>query len=357
MTITFRRIVIIFLIVLSACRPESPSAATPVPTQLSPLPDTATAPSRTPESMATATPTVIVSETLDPNVLTGRIVFSSEGDVYTMNADGSDSRRLTDHPDLDFDPVWSPDGTRIAFRSHRDGNEEVYVMNADGSEQTNLTQSPGADYSPAWSPDGSQIAFASSREKAGGLDIWVMNADGSGPQRITNEPGIQEYPSWSPDGQRLAFACTFGRILPQGAGDFEICVVNADGTGLVQLTDSPGTSKLPAWSPDGKFIAFQSDRNGWPTLPDYTPPGYDSESFGDKEIFVMAADGTNPVNLTNHPREDDSMPAWSRDGYLIFSRYGCLMVMTADGRNLVQITPDVCAEDFPDWHQTGSSSL
>lgn len=76
------------------------------------------------------------SVTLDPNTLTGRIVFSHEGDVYTMNAAGSDRRRLTDHPELDCDPVWSPDWTRIVFRSHSVG--EVYVMNADGSGQRPL---------------------------------------------------------------------------------------------------------------------------------------------------------------------------------------------------------------------------
>lgn len=339
---------ILLVIFLTGCGPGLAPMNTDVPTQ--------PVPSQIVESTPSPIPTPVSGAAIDPDTLIGRIVFSHEGDVYTMNADGSDRRRLTDHPDLDFDPVWSPDGTRIAFRSHRDGDEEVYVMNADGSEQVNLTQSPGADYSPAWSPDGSQIAFASSREKSGGLDIWVMNADGSEPRRITTEPGIQEYPSWSPDGQRLAFACTFGRILPIGVGDFEICVVNVDGTGMEQLTDSPGISQLPAWSPDGTLIAFQSDRNGWPTRPDYTPPGYSPDRFGDEEIFLMEADGTNPVNLTNQPREDDSMPAWSRDGYLVFSRYGCLMVMTSAGRGPVQITRDVCADDFPDWVQPVSTS-
>ena len=76
-----------------------------------------------------------------------------------MNADGSERIRLTTDPDADFDPAWSPDGRRIAFRTHRDGNEEVYVMNADGSEQRNASRSPGGDYSPAWSPDGKWIAF------------------------------------------------------------------------------------------------------------------------------------------------------------------------------------------------------
>jgi Tol biopolymer transport system component len=267
-----------------------------------------------------------------------------------MNADGSKRTRLTTDPAPDFDPVWSPDGTTIAFRSHRDGNEEVYLMNADGSEQRNLSQAPGTDYSPAWSPDGKWIAFNSDRSGSG--SIWVIRPDGADLRQVTNIPGISEYPTWSPDSTRIAFHCTFGRVLPQGVGDFEICVVNADGTGLIQLTDAPGESKLPAWSRDGSKIAFQTNRNGWPTLPDYVPPAYESNRFGEFDIYVMNTDGSDLVNMTNNPREDDTEPAWSQDGRLIFSRYGCLVVMNANGSGLVQLTPDAeCEDHFPDWYQ------
>ncbi|HSL28212.1 MAG TPA: hypothetical protein VK900_03345, partial [Anaerolineales bacterium] len=103
MNISLLRI-IIFLIVLSACQPDFPGAITSLPTRPSPLPEISATPSPTPESRATVTPTVIVPASLDSDLLTGRIVFSHEGDVYTMDADGSDRRRLTDHPELDFDP-------------------------------------------------------------------------------------------------------------------------------------------------------------------------------------------------------------------------------------------------------------
>jgi Tol biopolymer transport system component len=283
-------------------------------------------------------------------LLTGRIVFSYDNDIYVMPADRSQWTRLTTDSAPDFDPVWSPDGTSIAFRSHRDGNEEVYVMNAQGSEQRNLSQSPGTDYSPAWSPDGKWIAFQSDR--SGNNSIWVIQPDGTQLRQVTAVPGISEYPTWSPDSTRIAFHCTFGRLLPQGVGDFEICVVNADGTGLTQLTDAPGESKLPAWAPDGTKIAFQTNRNGWPSLPNYVPPAYEPGRFGEFDIYVMNIDGSHVVNLTNNPREDDTEPAWSKDGRLVFTRYGCLLVMDANGSGVVQLTSATeCDAHFPDWYQ------
>ncbi|HET9909496.1 MAG TPA: hypothetical protein VFQ23_22810 [Anaerolineales bacterium] len=311
----------------------------------------------------TETPDIssITTETVSPatqtpdskdevNSLAGKIVFSAEGDVYVINADGSGRTRLTTNREEDFDPVWSPDGTQIAFRSHRDGNEEVYVMNADGSNQLNISNAPRGDYSPAWSPDGVWIAFMSDRN-GGNPNVWVMEPDGSNPRQVTDMPGISEYPSWSPDSARIAFHCTFGRILSNGTGDFEICVVNVDGTDLIQLTDTDGENKLPAWSPDGSKIAFQSNRDGWPTLPDYEPPGYDPREFGDDEIYLMNADGTDQTNITNNPREDEEFPAWSRDGHLVFSRYGCLIAITADGTGPTPIGSCEEGGHFPDWYQ------
>lgn len=298
-------------------------------------------------------PIVEATETPAESPLGGIITYSNEGDIYSMNFDSGEITRLTSDPDMDFDSVWSPDGTQIAFRSHRDGNEEVYIMNADGSNQRNLSNRAGGDYSPAWSPDGQWIAFMS--DVGGTPNLWLIRPDGTDRRQLTDIPGISEYPSWSPDSEQVAFHCTFGRRLTNGTGDFEICVINTDGTGLIQLTDADGESKLPDWSPDGTKIAFQSNRNGWPTLPEYVPAGYDPGDFGDYEIYTMNIDGSEQTNLTNHPREGDSFPAWSRDGHLIFSRDGCLMVMKGDGSGLKKLSKGSCAgEDsgmFPDWYQ------
>jgi dipeptidyl aminopeptidase/acylaminoacyl peptidase len=111
-----------------------------------------------------------------------------------MNADGSNPVNLTHHESNDYWPAWSPDGTKIAFTSNRDGNNEIYVMNADGSNPVNLTRNESNDYWPAWSPDGTKIAFASLR--SGNNDIYIMNADGSNVFQLTTRGGTE--PVWRP---------------------------------------------------------------------------------------------------------------------------------------------------------------
>lgn len=290
----------------------------------------------------------------DESQLTGQIAFASENDIYVMNADGTERVQLTTDPAADFDPVWSPDGTKIAFRSHRDdGNEEIYVMDVDGSNQINLTNDPEGDWSPAWSPDGTKIAFASARDGSAN-DLYIMNPDGTDVEQITDIPGINEYPSWSPDSNQIVFHCTFGHLLASREGDFEICIVDLATLEITQLTDTPGTNKQPAWSPDGTKIAFESTRNGWPTLPDYTPLGYDGHNYGDEEIYIMDVDGSNQVNVTNNPREGEAFPAWAPDGHLIFSRYGCLMIIdpaTPEVEPIQITTAELCADQFADWYQ------
>jgi Tol biopolymer transport system component len=327
------RLFFVSLSILAACgAPVAAPTPTPVPMQAS----------STPTSIPKSRPT-------------GQIVYSNEHDIFVLDLADSKVTRLTHDPEWDFDPAWSPDGSQIVFRSHRDGNEEVYVMNADGSKQTNLSQNPGADWSPVWSPDGSRIAFFSQRKGKSG--IWVMDTVGMNAVPVGTPPGVNDYPTWSPDSRKIAWNCTMGKTNPNGTGDFEICVAHADGSGLTQLTDTMGNNKYPTWSPDGSQIVFVSDRNGWPTLPDYQPPGYDPENFGDEEIFIMNADGTNQINLTNNPREDDSFPAWSRDGmYLVYSRYGCLTVLNIDDLSQpIQLSKGNCAGidsgTFPDWFQ------
>jgi Tol biopolymer transport system component len=117
-----------------------------------------------------------------------------------MKADGSAVKRLTKEPGDDVEPAWSPDGTRIAFRSDRDGDSDIYVMNADGTGVARLTNDPDTDLGPAWSPDGVKIAFVSNRYGnilvESNLVIYVMDADGTGVEQLTSYPALE--PAWAP---------------------------------------------------------------------------------------------------------------------------------------------------------------
>lgn len=199
-------------------------------------------------------------------------VFSTPGrcsfEIFVMNADGSGVTRVTNRPDTSsYFPTWSPDGQRIAFQSTAFGSGsgnivavDIYAINLDGSNQVRLTNDPGDDLGPKWSPDGSRIAFSSSRD--GDEEIYVMNADGSNPRRLTHNPGLDQQPDWSPDATRIAF--TSDRDANPDVDGRDIYVMNAaDGLGLLRLTDDPAGDYGPAWSPDGARIAFGSVRNGF----------------------------------------------------------------------------------------------
>jgi Tol biopolymer transport system component len=275
---------------------------------------------------------------LSPPALHGRLAFASDRednvDVYVLDLPGGRLHRLTRSPGVDMSPTWSPDGTHIAFRSDRAGNDEVFVMNIDGTNQRNLTRNPASDYSPAWSPDGKRIAFATARDDPTGNDVWLMNTDGSHPRPLVEQGGIDEYPVWSPDGSRVAFGCTLGKILASRVGDFEICVVNADGTGLNRITDALGISAAGGWSPDGKRIVFASNRDQDPG--GVTPCG---------DIYVMNADGSHVVKITDGPPSDCDA-SWTPDGrHIVFSSDRAdpggnsdLYVMNADGSDITRLT-------------------
>jgi Tol biopolymer transport system component len=245
--------------------------------------------------------------------LSGRIAFDNHDDVWTINADGTGLTRITHAPWYEFDPSWSPDGTRIAYRSERNGESEIWVMKPDGSHQRRLT----AGISPAWSPDGSTIAFSG----VGGLSL--IDADGSDRRTLPHTEG-GEYPSWSPDGTQIAFNSNL-------TGDHVMYIARADGSNVTELSRT-GEGWQVHWSPDGRSILFTSHR-------DYAD-GY-------TDIYVMSPDGTGVRRLTTAVAYT---PAWSPDGqYIVFSASG-LFVMSSGGGSATELpTPGVGETASPDW--------
>jgi Tol biopolymer transport system component len=170
--------------------------------------------------------------------------------VWTVNVDGSGLQQLTEAKH-NMRPVWSPDGSKIAFESTRDGSREIYVMSADGSDETRLTFSKDPDtlnLQPAWSPDGSKIAYVSDAD--GDTELYIMNADGTNQVRLTDNSAWELLPSWSLDGSRIAFVRDeSGQPMFFDVWGGDLYVINADGTGEIQLATDLRSVTLPAWQP------------------------------------------------------------------------------------------------------------
>ena len=207
-------------------------------------------------------------------------------ELYVMDSDGGNARRLTTTEAAEGHPAWSPDGTRLSFDADydADGYSEIYTITPEGASLVRLTFNAANDQFADWSPDGAHLAFASDRN--GNWDIFVMDADGSNQHPLTDSPIWELFPAWSPDGAYLAFTG-----LVAGSRDTDVFGMRSDGSDLRQLTTSPGFDENPAWSPDGRLIAFQTQRDG---------------NF---ELYVMNPDGSEQRPLAPH-RADELWPSW-----------------------------------------------
>ena len=311
---------------------------------------TATESAAPPSAPARPTPTpspvdsrmkVVIGDPIDVSQLRGRIVVSSEDDVYTADADGTHLEQVTHRAGPEFDAAWSPDGSEIVYRDSRHGinrNDEIYVIGADGSNPRNLTDDPANDWGPDWSPDGRTIVFNSDRNGPP-MSGYLVDPDGSHLRRIRADVWI-EYPAWSPDGTRIAF------MGGTSASEYDIWVVDVDGSNLTQLTDSPGPDGWPAWSLDGTQIAFSSVRDdcSYSDAPDCRTTG---DIGPHHDVWVVNTDGTGLARVTP---EFGQFVTWSPDGrYLLVSGYD-LYVIRPDGTGRASLEiRGLRGGLFPDW--------
>jgi TolB protein len=246
--------------------------------------------------------------------------------LFLMHADGSSATRLTNEGFLDENPVWSPDGSTIAFDSNRDP-AGIWMVNADGTNlHVFLTINTWVQPSGiAWSPDGSKIAFTARDDTV--FAIFVADPDGSTAHRLTTNVHGEQRPSWSPDGTKIAF-----EARDDQSSDSHIFVIGADGSGQHQLTTT-GQDGGAHWSPDGTQIVF--DRLTNPSI----------------QLFVMNADGSNQHALTTTSANFGG--AWSPDGQqleftTIRNSNNQIVRMNADGSDVRLITT-TGTNAFPAW--------
>ena len=203
-------------------------------------------------------------------------------DIYRANDDGSGLERLTDNPGYDAEPIISSDGRHIVFGSQRGGDFDIYIMDADGGNQRRLTNTPGYDGAPWFSPDDSQIVWRAwhpqtedekrqwranmegNYVQSTPLDLWVMDTDGSNKRRLTDNGATNWAPSWHPDGRRIVFSSNMDdwrEDLQTYGHNFELYLVNSDGSGLERLTFNEIFDSFPMFSPDGSKLVFGANRN------------------------------------------------------------------------------------------------
>ena len=190
---------------------------------------------------------------------------------------------LVSLPGMNITPALSPDGSKLAFATSKDGNSEIYTMEMKGRSLVRLTVNRAGDLSPSWSPNGQELVFTSDR--GGGPQIYGMNADGSNVRRLTFQGNYNAAPSWSPNGDWIAYVCRTG-------GRYKICLISPGGGTRKQVTVGTGLDDSPSWAPDGRHLVFSSTKQG------------------QSHIYMINHDGTQRERLTFGATHYSS-PSWS----------------------------------------------
>ncbi len=251
-----------------------------------------------------------------------KIVFCSQfrgsKEVYTIDQDGNNPKRMSFSNSISVAPTWSHDGEKIAYTSYRYNNPNLFVIKRAGGKRKMISNRPGLNDAATWSPDGEKIAFVQSTN--GNPDLFLLYKDGT-KKRLTYFRGIDTSPAWSPDGKKLAY--TSNR-----SGSAQIYIIGAekgDKGKVKRISYSGGQSDDPVWSPDGSSIAYSSLRNG--------------------HFEIVVEDFQNNINLqlTTTARGSSEHPTWSPDGRFIAfssSRDGKsqIYIMRSDGSGVRKLT-------------------
>jgi len=225
-----------------------------------------------------------ISPALSPD---GRLIaytsyLKNNPDLYLMNRNGGNIKVLSSGEGLNATPSWSPDGQSILFTSSRDKNAEIYLISADGKELKRLTRNRAIDTTPCWSPTGKEIAFTSDR--SGTPQIYTMDRDGANITRLTYHGSYNVSPAWSPDGQEIVYVSRVGI-------NFDIFSMTVSTGDLRRITIDSGSNEHPTWSPDGRQLVFSSTRNGT------------------SQIFISTRSGEKQKQITTGGK--NTTPHWS----------------------------------------------
>ncbi|MBN2007216.1 MAG: PD40 domain-containing protein [Anaerolineae bacterium] len=278
-------------------------------------------------------------------------------EIYVMQADGSNVRRLTDAASVDADPAFSPDGRQIAFRSRRDGTSDIFVMGSDGSQPRNLIQDDEDhaydESDPVWSPDGQTLAFITPRFYTTVLLTTVINGAEIAKYQAATMPvtggadsiellgaviSDQRSLAWSPDGRFIVLSSLASHMIRNVDDDplpYNLSLFERETGNVRVITDHHGNNTHPAWSHNGRFLAFQSS------------------ATGDLDIYVLEVESGALTNLTQNPAEDKH-PCWSPDDAAIAfatDRDGNneIYVINADGSGLRNLTQNPADDISPSW--------